>query len=168
MKKMDKVKIKVKVLRNNVTIPTIMKKGDVGADAYISKISKIDRMNKRLMDIPNSEYHLEPFERIACHTGLAVELPEGYYMQVVPRSGFALWNGISIVNSPGTIDNGYRGEIIAIIVNISKDIMTLKVGDRICQLILRKMIQFEFDVVSKLSETERSKKGFGSTGVGSL
>ncbi|UCD01895.1 MAG: dUTP diphosphatase, partial [Promethearchaeota archaeon] len=82
----------------------------------------------------------------------------------VPRSGLALWDGISIVNSPGTIDAGYRNEWMAIVVNLSNKEVTLKKGERICQIILSKMYEYKFIETNELPESERGKGGFGSTG----
>ena len=99
-----------------------------------------------------------------CPLGFASEIPKGYYGAVVPRSGLALWEGISIVNSPGTIDAGYRNEWGAIVVNLSNKSITLNKGDKICQFIIRKLVDYELETVEELSNSERSLGGFGSTG----
>ena len=107
---------------------------------------------------------LLPWERKLIKTGLFLEIPEGYEAQVRPRSGLALKNGITVLNSPGTIDADYRGEIGVILVNISQDNFEITSGDRIAQLIFAKVKQAKWIVAEELSETERGEGGFGSTG----
>ncbi len=107
---------------------------------------------------------MKPLERIGCPLGFATAIPEGYFFKVVPRSGLALWDGISIVNSPGTIDTGYRNEWMAIVVNLSNNDVTLNKGDRICQIILGKLYNYEFIETDELPESIRGLGGFGSTG----
>ncbi|MHA1620337.1 MAG: dUTP diphosphatase, partial [Promethearchaeota archaeon] len=107
---------------------------------------------------------LKPLERILCPLGFATAIPEGYYATVVPRSGFALWEGLSIVNSPGTIDAGYRNEWGAIVVNLSNRDVVLHKGDKICQLIIRKLVDYDFEIVEELPTSDRGLGGFGSTG----
>jgi len=119
---------------------------------------------KKLEEINSNTYILQPLERILCPLGFASEIPQGYYAAVVPRSGLALWEGISIVNSPGTIDAGYRNEWAAIVVNLSNKAITLNRGDKICQFIIRKLVDYEFETVKELPDSERSLRGFGSTG----
>lgn len=108
---------------------------------------------------------LGPLERAMVPTGLYVELPEGYEMQVRPRSGLAAKHGISVVNSPGTIDPDYRGEIKVILVNLSNEPFELKPAERIAQLVVARFERVEWEPVDKLSETGRGGGGFGSTGV---
>ena len=133
---------------------------------WIKQIKKINinGNSKELIDITSDSYTLKPFERIACPLGFSTAIPKGYYFKVVPRSGLALWNGISIVNSPGTVDSGYRNEWMAIVINLSTEEVTLHKGDRICQLILSKMYDYEILEVDELPESERGLGGFGSTG----
>lgn len=107
---------------------------------------------------------LLPLERKLIKTGLFLEIPEGYEAQVRPRSGLALKNGITVLNSPGTIDADYRGEVGVILVNISQDTFEVNTGDRIAQLIFAKVKQAKWIVAEELSETERGEGGFGSTG----
>lgn len=97
-------------------------------------------------------------------TGLFVSIPAGYEIQVRPRSGLALKHGVTVLNSPGTIDADYRGEIKVILINHGKDIFTIKTGDRIGQLVLNKIEQIEWLPVTELDITERGEGGFGSTG----
>lgn len=157
------MKIKIMKFEVNSKMPEKQKEGDVGFDAYISSFKMILDTDS-LIEIYKDEYILNPLERVGCSLGFATEIPNGYYAQVVPRSGLALWKGITILNTPGTIDAGYRNEWMAIVVNLSKKDVILKVGDRICQIIIRKMIDFEFEEVSNLGSSERGLGGFGSTG----
>ncbi len=107
---------------------------------------------------------LKPFERKLIPTGLYIELPDGYEAQIRPRSGLAIKSGITVLNSPGTIDADYRGEIKVILINLSQDDFTIKSGDRICQMVIAKHEKAEFVEVNEISETERGAGGFGHTG----
>ena len=107
---------------------------------------------------------LKPFERKLIPTGLYIELPDGYEAQIRPRSGLAIKSGITVLNSPGTIDADYRGEIKVILINLSQDEFTIKSGDRICQMVIAKHEKAEFVEVNEISETERGAGGFGHTG----
>ncbi len=106
---------------------------------------------------------LKSLERKLIPTGLFMELPEGFEAQVRPRSGLALKNGISVLNSPGTIDADYRGEIGVILVNLSSDDFTINNGDRIAQIVIAKHSIAEWQEVTEINETERGAGGFGST-----
>lgn len=107
---------------------------------------------------------LLPLERKLIKTGLFLEIPEGYEAQVRPRSGLALKNGITVLNSPGTIDADYRGEVGVILVNISQDNFEINTGDRVAQMVFAKVKQAKWILSEELSETERGEGGFGSTG----
>lgn len=107
---------------------------------------------------------LGSLERILVPTGLKISIPEGYEVQVRPRSGLALKHGITLLNTPGTIDSDYRGELKIIIANMSKDAYTINPDERIGQLVLNKVEQIEWEVVETLDETERGAGGFGHTG----
>ena len=107
---------------------------------------------------------LRPLERAMIPTGLYVELPEGCEMQIRPRSGLAAKHGITVLNSPGTIDADYRGEIKVILVNLSNEPFTIESGERIAQMIVARYEQIEWQPVEELGETERGAGGFGSTG----
>lgn len=107
---------------------------------------------------------LAPLGRAMIPTGLYVELPEGYEMQVRPRSGLAAKHGITVLNSPGTIDADYRGEIRIILVNMSSEAFTIEPGERIAQLVVARHEQVEWEPVEELGTTERGTGGFGSTG----
>ncbi len=106
---------------------------------------------------------LKSLERKLIPTGLFLELPEGFEAQVRPRSGLAIKNGISVLNSPGTIDADYRGEIGVILVNLSSDDFTINNGDRIAQIVIAKHSIAEWQEVTEINETERGAGGFGST-----
>ena len=108
---------------------------------------------------------LDPFDRTLVKTGLFVELPKGYEIQVRPRSGLALKKGITVLNSPGTIDADYRGEIGVILINLSKEKFVISSGDRIAQLVVCKHEQPKIELSNTLGETQRGVKGFGSTGI---
>lgn len=108
---------------------------------------------------------LNPLERALIPTGLKIELPVGYEAQIRPRSGLAAKHGISVLNSPGTIDSDYRGEIKVILVNLSNDIFTVKNEERIAQMVVSKYENIEWQSVLKFSETERGDGGFGHTGI---
>ncbi|WP_298611102.1 dUTP diphosphatase [uncultured Odoribacter sp.] len=107
---------------------------------------------------------LQPLERQLIPTGLFIELPEGYEAQVRPRSGLALKEGLGLLNSPGTIDADYRGEIGVIVINLSNSPITITDGERICQMVINKVEQAEWVKVEDLVETERGNGGFGHTG----
>jgi dUTP pyrophosphatase len=109
---------------------------------------------------------LKPMERSLVPTGLFMELPEGYEAQIRPRSGLALKKGISIVNTPGTIDADYRGEIGIILINLSDSNFVVNNGERICQMVINKVETISWTEVSSLEESERGKGGFGHTGRG--
>jgi dUTP pyrophosphatase len=98
-------------------------------------------------------------------TGLFFEIPEGYEVQVRPRSGLAAKNGVTVLNTPGTIDSDYRGEIKVILINLGDADFTINSGDRIAQMIIAPVTQAKFTITESLSETERGTGGFGSTGV---
>lgn len=106
---------------------------------------------------------LKPLERKLISTGLLIELPQGFEAQIRPRSGLAIKNGITVLNSPGTIDADYRGEIGVILVNLSAEAFTINNGDRIAQMVIAKHETAVWDEVAELSETDRGAGGFGST-----
>lgn len=112
------------------------------------------------------EVVLQPFERTLIPTGLAIEIPFGYAGFVVPRSGLAIKQGLSIVNAPGLIDSNYRGELKVIAINLdSHEPISIHVGDRIAQLVIMKVESLEFQEVAELDDSERGTGGFGSSGV---
>lgn len=112
----------------------------------------------------NEEVFLKPLERKLIKTGIFIQLPEGYEAQIRPRSGLAYKHGIGIVNSPGTIDADYRGEIGVILVNLSNENFIIKDGERICQMVIAKHETISWEEVEILEETKRGAGGFGHTG----
>lgn len=108
---------------------------------------------------------LQPLGRALVKTGLFMEIPVGYECQVRPRSGLALKKGVSVLNSPGTIDADYRGEVGVILINLSDETFVVEDGERIAQLVFAKVEQAAWNEVAELSETNRGEGGFGSTGV---
>ncbi len=107
---------------------------------------------------------LEPFERAHIPTGLYIELPAGYEAQIRPRSGLAIKKGITVLNSPGTIDADYRGEIIVILVNLSKEAVEIVDGERICQMVISKHENIFWELKNELNDSDRGSGGFGHTG----
>ncbi len=113
----------------------------------------------------NEGIELKPLERKLIPTGLFIALPVGYEAQVRPRSGLALKKGLSVLNSPGTIDADYRGEIGIILINLSNEPVLIEDGERICQMVIAKHEQVEWEQVDILEETDRGEGGFGHTGT---
>jgi len=140
------VKFKVKKISADAVLPRYEHEGDAGMDLFSCE-----------------EYTLRPGERCLVKTGIRVEFPVGYELQIRPRSGLALKRGISIVNSPGTIDAGYRGEIGIILINHGEDVFEIKKGDKIAQGVLSEVVRGDIEEVSELSESERGENGFGSS-----
>jgi dUTP pyrophosphatase len=145
---MQTVEIKFQKLNPEAQIPSYAHMGDAGADVYAV-----------------AEVTLQPQDRAAIPTGLAVEIPIGYEIQVRPKSGLALKHGIAVLNSPGTIDAGYRGEIQVIVINLGMEAYTFAKGQKIAQLVLKSVIQAEY-IVGELGNSDRGIGGFGSTGLG--
>ena len=113
----------------------------------------------------DSPITLKPLGRILVPTGLFIALPQGYEAQIRPRSGLAIKRGITVLNSPGTIDADYRGEICVILVNLSSDDFVIEDGERICQMVIARHEQAVWEEVEVLDQTERGEGGFGHTGV---
>jgi len=108
---------------------------------------------------------LGPLERRLIPTGLRVQLPHGYEMQIRPRSGLALRHGISLANTPGTVDADFRGEIGIVLINLSNEPFTVKPGERICQMVITRYTRVEWEPTDSIDETERGDGGFGHTGL---
>lgn len=144
----SQVVVKIKRLNNNAKLPRYEHPGDSGADL----VSIID-------------YTLQPLSRFAIATGLSAEIPIGYELQVRPRSGLALKHGITVLNTPGTIDAGYRGEIKVILINLGSEPFHIVQGQKIAQLVIAPVILGQFQEVDELSPSVRGIGGFGSTGV---
>jgi dUTP pyrophosphatase len=141
-------KILIKRLDPTVPLPSYAKAGDAGADLA----TRID-------------FTINPGERILVPTGISIALPNGYVALVHPRSGLAIKHGISMVNTPGTVDAGYRGELQVILINHDlTQPVSFKKGDRIAQLVIQKVERADFVEVSDLPGSDRSSGGFGSTG----
>lgn len=143
---MRKVKV---VIEEGVTLPKYETTGSAGMDIRANIAEPIT---------------LGSLERVLVSTGIKMAIPEGYEVQVRPRSGLALKHGISMANAIGTIDSDYRGEIGVILINLSKESYTIQPQERIGQIVLNKVEQIEFEVVTSLESTERGEGGFGHTG----
>jgi dUTP pyrophosphatase len=113
----------------------------------------------------NETVTIKPFERKLIPTGLFLEIEPGYECQVRPRSGLALKKGITVLNSPGTIDADYRGEVGVVLVNVSNEDVHIETGERIAQLVFAPVIQAKWEIATEISTTERGSGGFGSTGT---
>ena len=113
----------------------------------------------------DAEIRLRPMERRLIPTGVFVELPSGYELQVRPRSGLALKYGVTVLNTPGTVDSDYRGELQVLLINLGSEDFVIKNGDRIAQAVITEVSRASFTVTSSLSATERGSSGYGSTGV---
>ncbi|PHI08121.1 dUTP diphosphatase [Fusobacterium polymorphum] len=143
-------KIQVKVIREKgVELPKYETGGSAGMDVRANIKEPIT---------------LKSLERILIPTGLKVAIPEGYEIQVRPRSGLAIKHGITMLNTPGTVDSDYRGELKVIVVNLSNEAYTIEPNERVGQFVLNKIEQIEFVEVEELDSTERGEGGFGHTG----
>jgi dUTP pyrophosphatase len=146
---MNKVKVKI-INKSNNPSPAYATPGAAGMDV------------RAFLQEP---VVLKPLQRTLVPTGLYVELPEGYEIQMRPRSGMALKHGITLANTPGTIDADYRGEIGVILINLSDTEFTINPGERICQMVVASYTQIEWEAVEAISDTERGEGGFGHTGA---
>jgi dUTP pyrophosphatase len=140
------VGVKIKVVGD--ILPKYATRGDAGADLVSSE-----------------DVRIAARQRVLVKTGIKIAIPEGYVGLVHPRSGLALKHGITVLNAPGTIDAGYRGEVGVILLNTGSLDFEVKAGDRIAQLVIQKVEYAEFEIVDALTETDRGDGGFGSTGV---
>lgn len=144
---MNKLKLKVQKIHSEAIIPNYAHKGDAGLDLYSVEEVKIN-----------------PSETALIKTGIKIELPPQTEAQVRPRSGLALKHGITVLNTPGTIDEGYRGEVGVVLINHGKETFVVEKGMKIAQMVVKPVWYVEVDEVQELSETERAEGGFGSTG----
>lgn len=144
------MKVLIKKLSENATIPEYKTAGSSGFDVSACIDANIT---------------LAPQSVTMVKTGLSLELPEGFEAQVRSRSGLALKNGVFVLNSPGTVDNDYRGELCVILANFSSQPFTVENGMRIAQVVIAKYAQFPIEIVEILTETQRGSGGFGSTGL---
>lgn len=144
---MDKITLKVKKLSQNAVIPEYQTIEAAGFDLHSTE-----------------DIVLHSGERALIPTGLSCEIPVGYEIQIRPRSGLAYKHGITVLNTPGTIDSDYRGEFKVLLINHSQESFEIKVGERIAQAVIQQVIQADFVEVETLTETKRGVGGFGSTG----
>ncbi len=145
---MEKIKVGITV-EGNVEIPRYMTEGSAGIDVS-ANIEK--------------EVELKPLERYLVPTGIKLEIPQGFEIQVRPRSGLAFKHGVTVLNTPGTIDSDYRGEVKVLLINLSNETYKIQPNERIGQLILSKVYKLDFEAKAGLSETKRGEGGFGHTG----
>jgi dUTP diphosphatase len=138
------------VLRDGALLPEYQTSGSAGADLHAYLAEPIT---------------LKPMERTLIPTGLFLELPEGYELQVRPRSGLALKYGVTVLNTPGTVDSDYRGELCVLLVNLGSEPFTVQNGDRIAQAVVAQTVQVRFVQTDALSKTGRGSNGYGSTGI---
>ena len=143
------VKILVKKFDKNIKLPAYKTSGSSGMD---------------LMAFIKNKININPGKTKMIPTGIAVAIPKNYEIQIRPRSGLAVKKGISVLNTPGTIDSDYRGEIKVILINLSKKLFVVKSGDRVAQMVLCPITKGKFKEVKNLPKTIRNKGGFGSTG----
>ncbi len=140
--------IKIKKLNEDARIPFRQTEGSSGYDLY-----------------SNEDTIIKPNDIVLVSTGISIEIPVGYEAQVRPRSGLAVKKGITVLNTPGTIDADYRGEVKVILINFGKKIVSLKKHERIAQLVFQKIETINFVLEENLTETKRGTNGFGSSGV---
>lgn len=148
-------------------IPQRVNPLDAGFDCRIARFGRIENSlheGRAIIDFPGDEYPLLPQNQVICFLGFATALPQGYYAQLVPRSSYALWDSLTLMNSPGTIDAGYRREWAAIVHNHGDHRVMLRRGTRICQFIIRRLPPVTFVHVDELPPSKRGEGGFGSTG----
>lgn len=149
---MNVIAIKIKFFEHgkNLGMPRYMTEGSAGVD---------------LRAAIDGKTILKPMERRLIPTGFAIALPNSFEAQIRPRSGLAYKNGITVLNSPGTIDSDYRGEVKVLLINLGNEDFVIERGERIAQMIIQKCEKTTFSVVDELDETDRSSGGYGSTGV---
>ena len=150
--------IKVRISRvgqggGDLPLPTYATEGSAGMDLFAAV---------------ESDVSINPAETVLVPTGISVQLPEGFEAQVRPRSGLAIKYQIGILNSPGTIDSDYRGEVKIILANFGKQVFVVRRGDRIAQMVIHRYARVEWEEVESLGETVRGEGGFGHTGVSSF
>lgn len=141
------VKVKITKIKENAIVPKYAHEGDAGVDLYSTE-----------------DYVLKPGERVLVSTGIKIALPIGHEAQIRPKSGLALKHGISVVNTPGTVDAGYRGEVGVITINLGQEEFKIEKGKKIAQMVINQIEEAEFEEVDELDETSRNEGGFGSTG----
>ncbi|MEI7803253.1 MAG: dUTP diphosphatase [Bacteroidota bacterium] len=143
--------MKIKIINHSSnTLPSYETTGSAGMDLRANLTATIE---------------LKPMERTLVPTGLFIELPQGFEAQIRPRSGLAVKKGLTMLNTPGTIDSDYRGEIKVIVINLSTETQIIEHGERVAQMVISKFEQINWEAVEELEETSRGAGGFGSTGV---
>ncbi len=149
---MERIDVKIKRVRDigEIPLPRYMTSHSAGMDLYADM---------------EGEITLQPMERRLVPTGIAIALPDGFEAQIRPRSGLAINHGITLLNSPGTIDADYRGEISVIMINLGDKPFIVKGGDRVGQMVINKIYHAAWDTVEELEKTERGAGGFGHTGL---
>ena len=140
------ITVKIQKIKDNAVVPSYAHKGDAGVDLYSTE-----------------DYVLSPGNKILVSTGIKIALPIGYEAQVRPKSGLALKHGLSIVNTPGTIDAGYRGEVGVIVINHGQDEYKIEKGNKIAQMVFNKIEEVNFEESGDLDDTSRGEGGLGST-----
>ncbi len=144
----DRVLVKIKRLIPEAKLPRYEHPGDSGADL-----------------VAVTDYTLQPMQRFAVPTGISAEVPVGFELQIRPKSGLALKHGVTVLNSPGTVDAGYRGEIKVLLLNLGSEPFYISKGQKIAQLIVAPIAWGQFEEVENLTESQRGSGGFGSTGI---
>ena len=142
------ITVKVKKVKDNAIVPKYAHHGDAGVDLFAAE-----------------DYTLQPGERTVVATGIALAIPRGYEAQVRPKSGRAAKEGLSIVNSPGTIDADYRGEVGVIAINLGNEVIKIEQGQKVAQMVFNQVEEALFEEVKELEDTKRGDGGFGSTGL---
>ncbi|MBO4387921.1 MAG: dUTP diphosphatase [Spirochaetales bacterium] len=144
-----------------LTVPIL-----TGGERYVPRYASAQAAGADLKAcLPDGPVTLKPLCRVMVPTGVSIQLPVGFEAQVRPRSGLAARSGVTVLNTPGTIDSDYRGEIRVILVNLSSEPFTISDGDRIAQLVISRHERAEFTAVPSLDDTDRGEGGFGSTGI---
>ena len=148
MTSVSQVIVKIKRLIPEAKIPKYEHPGDSGADL-----------------VAVTDYTLQPMQRVAVPTGISAEVPMGFELQVRPKSGLALKHGVTVLNTPGTVDAGYRGEIKVILINLGSEPFDITEGQKIAQLVVAPVARGQFEEVDELIQSQRGNRGFGSTGL---
>jgi dUTP pyrophosphatase len=144
---LNKIDLKIKKLNELAKIPAYQTEESAGFDLHSTE-----------------EVEIRPMQRVLVHTGLSFEIPKGYEVQIRPRSGLAFKQGVTVLNTPGTIDSDYRGEIKVLLINLSTENVKLSLGERVAQAVIKEVFQANFIEVEELNNTDRGAGGFGSTG----
>lgn len=154
--------IPIKKLYRDTKMPLRAKDGDAAFDCFVHHFISYAQLKNEMQIVNTNPFRLLPHETIGCALGFSTAIPHGYYANIVPRSGLALKHNVIAIL--GTIDAGYRGEWIAIINNFGNDVFEIWCGDRICQIMVKKLDEYVFTETEELPTSERGSNGFGSTG----